>query len=115
MPSKPEMFIPATSSVPNALDLLIDKMSSRPKTQQALRRVAQSFNSNIFKEPVFDDFIQVLEALGRPVTTRGAASGDADDVDKEVASTLEDLLENIQNVDSKGAAKALKLFIDEWK
>ena len=95
-----------------ALKELHAQLVSFPLTQSILLRVVNAYPS-MTKLPIFNDFVSVLEALTRPVTTRGAPSASMrDEVDQEVAETLEVLPSNIDRI---GFENALEAFIAEWR
>ena len=60
----------------------------------------------------FPQFVDVLLNLSQPVATRGSSASDHDEeIDEELAQTLEKLHEDIQSV---GNDRAIDLFIEEW-
>ena len=89
------------------------QLASFPSTQDSLLKVVIAFPSMIHL-PNFPDFLNVLKALTRPVTTRGPSGGSSlqDEVDQEVAVMLEALPANIERL---GCENALADFIAEWR
>ena len=96
-----------------ALKELHARLASFPLTQSSLLTAVMSCPSMITLKN-FQDFVSVLEALTRPVTTRGPSGGSSlqEEVDQEVAVMLEALPGNIERL---GCEKALADFIAEWR
>lgn len=96
-----------------ALKELHTRLESFPLTRSSLLKAVMSFQSMTHLE-IFREFVSVLEALTRPVTTRGPRGGSSlqDEVDQEVATMLDDLPGNIERL---GCEKALADFIAEWR
>lgn len=95
-----------------ALKELHAQLASFPLTQDKMLKAVLACPSMITLE-IFAEFLRVLQALTRPVTTRGPSGGSLqDEVDQEVAVMLEALPANIERL---GCEKALADFIAEWR